>query len=63
MKNYYFVSFKWDDVVYCSNIAHAESKEKVEGYYSNKYRWCSVRDIQYGELEMAKRKGLPIIEL
>ena len=62
-KNYYFVIFNWDDVVFCSNIAHAESKEKVEEYYSKKYKWCNVGDIQYGELEIAKKKGMPIIEL
>lgn len=63
MKNYYFVDFKWDDVVYCSNIVHAKTKEEVERYYKEKYGWCSVRNVQYGELEIAKRKGMPFIEM
>lgn len=61
-KKYFYVSFKWDDVVYCSNIAHAENVEAVEKEYS-KYSWHHIRDVQVGELEMAKRKGMPIIEL
>lgn len=61
-KKYFFVDFKWDDVVFCANIAHAENIEAVEKEYS-KYSWYHIRDVQIGELEMAKRKGMPIIEL
>lgn len=64
MKNYYFVSFKWyDSTIFCSNIVLAENKDIVEKHYSEKYGWCSVRDIQCGELDEAKRKGMPIIKL
>ena len=61
-KNYYFVNFKWNDVIYCTNIAHADNIETVEKRYS-KYGWYHIRDIQIGELEIAKKKGMPIIEL
>ena len=63
-KHYYFVNFKWyDSGIFCSNIVLAENKEIVEKKYTEKYGWCSVRDIQVGELKMAKDKGMPIIEL
>lgn len=62
-KKYFFVNFQWySGNVYCSNIAHAESVESVEKEYS-KYPWHSIRDVTSGELEMARSKGMPIIEL
>jgi len=63
-KNYYFVSFKWyDSGIFCSNIALAENKEIVEKYYTEKYGWCDVRDIQCGEIDISKEKGMPVVEL
>lgn len=66
MKKYYYVSFKWSDgeygAIYCSNIVLSDSIDKIKDEYS-KYSWYNIRDIQSGELEMAKRKGMPIIEL
>ena len=62
MKKYYYVTFKWDDTIFCTNIAHANNIEAVENEYS-KYKWYHIRKVQTGELDMAKRKGMPIIEL
>lgn len=62
MKNYYYVSFEIREHIYCTNIAHAESKEKVWEYYS-KYPWFYIRDIVNGEVEMAREKGMPIVEI
>lgn len=61
-KRYYSVSFQWDDVVFCTNIVHAEDIETVDKEYS-KYKWHHIRDVLDGELEAAKRKGMPIVEL
>ena len=62
MKNYYYVSFEIRENIYCTNIAHAENKEKVSDYYS-KYPWFYIRDIVNGEVEMAREKGMPIVEI
>ena len=62
MKRYYSVSFKYSDTVYCANIAHAESIEDVEQRYS-KYEWASVREARDSEVETARRKGMPIVEV
>ena len=61
-KEYYYVNFKWCETIYCGNIVHADSIETVEKEYS-KYGWYCIREVQCGEIEMAKRKGMPIIEL
>lgn len=62
MKKYFSVSFKYSESVYCSNIAHAETAEAVEAHYS-KYEWVSVRECEEYEVETARRKGMPIIEI
>lgn len=62
MKKYFSVSFQHSENVYCANIAHAETAEEVEAHYS-KYAWYSVREAQDHEVETAKRKGMPIIEI
>lgn len=62
MKRYYSVSFKYSDAVYCANIAHAESIEAVEQRYS-KYEWASVREARDSEVETARLKGMPIVEV
>ena len=62
MKKYYKVSFKYSENVFCSNIAHADSMEAVEAHYS-KYPWFNVDDCLDYELESAKRKGMPIVEI
>lgn len=62
MKKYFAVSFKYSETVYCSNIAHAETVEAVEAHYS-KYEWVSVRECEGYEVEEARRRGKPIIEV
>lgn len=62
MKKYFAVSFKYSESVYCSNIAHAETAEAVEAHYS-KYEWISVRECEGHEVETARRKGMPIVEI
>lgn len=62
MKNYFAVSFKYSEYVYCSNIAHAETAEAVAAHYS-KYEWASVRECEDHEVETARKKGMPIIEI
>lgn len=62
MKKYFAVSFKYSESVYCSNIAHAETAEAVNAHYS-KYEWVSVRECEDYEVETARRKGMPIVEI
>lgn len=62
MKTYYKVSFEYSEGIYCSNMAHAENAADVEKHYS-KYTWCSVREAAPYELDEAKAKGMPFIEI
>lgn len=62
MKKYFAVSFKYSEGVYCSNTAHAETAEAVNAHYS-KYEWVSVRECEDYEVETARRKGMPIVEI
>lgn len=62
MKKYFAVSFKYSESVFCSNIAHAETAEAVNAHYS-KYEWVSVRECEEYEVETARRKGMPIVEI
>lgn len=62
MKKYFAVSFEYSESVYCSNIAHAETAEAVAAHYSN-YEWVSVRECEDHEIETARRKGMPIVEI
>lgn len=62
MKTYYKVSFEYSEGIYCTNMAHAESAADVEKHYK-KYTWCSVREAAPYELDEAKAKGMPIIEI
>ena len=62
MKKYFAVSFKYSESVYCSNIAHAETAEAVAAHYS-KYEWVDIREAEAHEVETARRKGMPIVEI
>lgn len=62
MKKYFTVSLKYSESVYCSNIAHAETAEAVKAYYS-KYEWVDIREAEAHEIETARRKGMPIVEI
>jgi len=62
MKKYFKVTFQHSEYVYCTNLAHAETAEDVEREYS-KYPWRSVKEAQPWDVEEAKMKGMPIIEV
>lgn len=62
MKKYFSVSFKYSESTYCTNIAHAETAEAVKAHYS-KYEWVEVRECEEYEVETARRKGMPIVEI
>lgn len=63
MKQYFNVSFQYSENVYCANIAHAETAADVETYYNSKYTWVSVSPAADYEVEEARRRGKPIIEI
>lgn len=63
MKQYFNVSFQYSEDVYCANIAHAESPADAEAYYSSKYPWVSVSPAADYEVEEARRRGKPIVEV
>lgn len=62
MKQYFNVTFQYSESVYCANIAHAETVEDVETHYS-KYAWVSVSPAADYEVEEARRRGKPIVEV
>lgn len=62
MKKYFAVSFKYSESVFCSNIAHAETVEAVAAHYS-RYEWVDIREAEAHEVETARRKGMPIVEI
>ena len=57
-----FLDFKYCHDVYCTNIAHADNIETVMAHYS-KYSWVSIGLASDDDVEIAKRKGMPIVEL
>lgn len=61
-KKHYNVSYQYSESVFCSNVAHAESIEAVEEYYSG-YSWCNISECDEWELEAALRRGTPIVEV
>lgn len=63
MKSYFNVSFKYSEDVYCSNIAYSETAEAVQAYYEKEYEWVAVTPANDWDIEDAKRKGKPIIEI
>lgn len=62
MKKFFAVSFKYSESVYCSNIAHADTAEAVAAHYS-KYERADIREAEAHEVETARRKGMPIVEI
>ena len=62
MKKFYKVSFEHSAGIYCTNLAHAETIEDVERHYS-KYAWQSVKEAQPWDVDEARMKGMPIIEI
>lgn len=62
MKKYFNVSYQYSETVYCSNIVHAETAEDIRQYYSE-YNWCDVSEASEFDVEDAKRRNKPIIEI
>lgn len=63
MKNYYRVSFKYSEHVYCTNMVLAESMEDALSHYVEKYPWAVAKLVTENEVTAAKRKGMPIVEI
>lgn len=61
-KDYFVVTFKYNECVYCTNIAHAFSKVDAEQHYSN-YEWVSARKAEDYEVVEARRRGMPFVEV
>lgn len=57
----YIVSFQYSENVYCTNLAIG-TYEAVEKEYS-KYPWYLIKEATTVQVEEAKRKGMPIINL
>ena len=57
----YIVSFQYSENVYCTNLV-VGTYEAVEKEYS-KYPWYSIKEATMGQVEEARRKGMPIIKL
>lgn len=62
MKNIYKVSWKHSEYIYCSNIAIASNESKVKEHYADKDCLLVSNGYEY-DVESAKRKGMPIINL
>lgn len=63
MQNYK-VTFRWHDTdTFCANVCKAENEEKARKYYNTRYRDVTVQPMNDGELEVAKRKGMPVTVL
>lgn len=62
MKKYYIVSFQYSERTYCTNIALSENLRAVIDHYQ-KYTWCSARPATEYDIQEAKRKNMPIIEI
>lgn len=62
MKQYFKVSFQYSETVFCTNIAHAETVQDVEKHY-NKYEWSNVAPATDAEVDEARRKGMPVVEI
>ena len=63
MKYWFVVSFRYSEKVYCTNLCLAESEEKAEEHYSEKYEWVSIKAATDGEVNSYKRRGMPITTL
>lgn len=63
MKNYYNVIYKVSENTWSANIAHAESEEAVQEYYKRKSTTICISLVSKGDVEVAKKKGMPIVEI
>lgn len=59
---FFKVTFKWYDTdTWCSNIAMAETEAQVREHYMKFGGDTIVSAATNGEVEEAKRKGMPVI--
>ena len=58
---YFNVSFQYSENVFCANIAAAEKESDVAAMYSG-YEWCSIAPATEGDVETARKKGMPIVD-
>ena len=65
MKKYFNVTYSCGDSFYSSNIAHAESAEDVRRRYADEHPGADIliSDCPECELDSARRKGKPIVEV
>ena len=59
MSEYYYVSFKYSESVFCTNLCKAQSEDDVKKHYGN-YEWYTIRPAKASEVLDAQRKGMPI---
>lgn len=58
------VSFKWyDSNTYCTNMVIANSMDDAKSYYESKYSNVHIRSAKDWEIESARRKGMPFVNL
>ena len=60
---YFRVTFQYSETTYCTNIAIAADIETVNAHYNSKYKWSAARPADEYDIETARRKGMPFIEL
>ena len=63
MKNYYQVSFRYSENIYCTNMVLADSMDAALNHYCGKYSWATASEAKEYDIETAKRKGMPFIEV
>ena len=64
-KDYYKVTYEVSDGVHSSNIVHAMNEEDIKNYYGNekKKEVIDVSRVAKWEVEVALKKGMPVIEV
>jgi len=62
MKKYFKVTFELSEVVFCTNIVHAETLENIQKYYS-KYKWFYAKSADECDVKTAIDRGMPVIEI
>ncbi len=54
------VTFKWDETVWCTNMAKGVSEDQIREHYS-KYEKVFLSTPSACEIEIARMKGMPFI--
>lgn len=61
-KKYFQITFKYSEEIFCTNIAHASTINEINAKYSD-YEIISCRECESYEVESAKRRHMPIVEI